>query len=131
MINEPCELELAEQKLLTLAQLESYPVEVNAIHKNQSLKKSSRIASFSPLIVPGGLVRSNGRIRRRADVEFNIKHPILFDSRHPLVMLLLTFIHQKNQSVDFLRAVNQLEYVVLGLRTALPSKEHHCVIAKK
>ena len=50
--------------------------------------------------------------------------------------MLLTFIHQKNhhQSVVFLRAVIQLEYVeyvVLGLRTALRSIEHHCVLCRK
>ena len=46
--------------------------------------------------------------------------------------MLSTFIHQENhrQNVDFLRAVIQLEYVVLGLRTALRSIEHHCVICE-
>ena len=85
--------------------------------------KSSRIASFSPFIGPGGLVRSTDRVCRPVDVEFNVKHPIILDSRHLLVMMLSTFIHQKNhhQSLDFLHAVIQLEYVVLGLRFALRS----------
>ena len=48
-------------------------------------------------------------------------------------MVLLTFIHQKNhhQSADFLRAVIHLEYVVLGLCTALCSLEHRCVLYRK
>ena len=98
-----------------------------------SLKKSSRIASFSPFIGPGGLFRSTSRIRRLADVEFNVKHAIILDSRYLLVMMLLTFIHQKNhhKCVDFLRAVTHLQYVVLGLRTALRSIEHHCVLCQK
>ena len=47
--------------------------------------------------------------------------------------MLVTFIHQKDhhQCADFLRAVIQLEYVVLGLRTALRSIEHHCVLCRK
>ena len=41
-------------------------------------------------------------------------------------MSFLNFIHQKNhhQSVDFLRAFIQLEYVVLGICTALRSIVH-------
>ena len=48
-------------------------------------------------------------------------------------MTLLTFIHQKNhhQSVDFLRAVIQLESVVLWLRTTLRSIEHYSVLCRK
>ena len=55
------------------------------------------------------------------------------DSRYLLVMRLLTFIRQKNrrQSVDFLSAVIQLECLDLGLRTALRSIEHHCVLCQK
>ena len=45
----------------------------------------------------------------------------------------LFFIHQKNdhQSFDYLRAIIQLEYIVLGLRTALRSIKHHCVLCRK
>ena len=80
LITEPSELELAKQKFLVLAQSESFPVEVNALHKKQSLK-SSRIAFFFAVhrSRPGGLVRSTGRIRRLADVEFNVKHLIILD----------------------------------------------------
>ena len=108
-IVESIEIDLAKQKLLILAQSESFPVDVNALLKKQSLKKSSRISSFSPFIGPGGLVRSTGRIRRHADAAFNVKNPINLDSRHLLVMMRLIFFHQKNhhQSVDILRAVIQ------------------------
>ena len=130
MVTEPSELEAAKQKLLVLAESELIPDEVNALHKKQSPKKSSGIASFSPFIGPGGLVRSTGRIRRLTDVEFDVKHPIILVSQHLLVMMLLNFLHQRihHQSVDFLRAVIHLEYVVLGLRTAVRSIEHHCVL---
>ena len=58
---------------------------------------------------------------------------MILDSRYLLIMMLITFMHQKNhhQSADFLRAVLHLEYVVLGLRTALRSKDHHCVLYRK
>ena len=45
-ITEPSELEYFKQKVAVLAQSESLPVDVNAIHKKQSIRKSRRIASF-------------------------------------------------------------------------------------
>ena len=132
-IPKPSEIKIDKQKLFFLAQSESFPVDVNVAHKKQSPEKSSRIASFPPFIRPGGLVHSTGRIRRLTAVEFNVKHPIILGSRHLLVKMLLTFIHQKNhhQSVDYLRAGIHLEPVVLGLRTALRSVDNHCVLCRK
>ena len=113
--------------LLFLAKLESIPVQVNALHKKQPFKKSRQKASFLPFIDHRGLVSSTGRICCLAAVEFNVRRTIILKVRHLLLMMRLTFIHQKNdhQSVDYLRAVIQLEFIVLGIRTALRSIEHH------
>ena len=44
--------------------------------------------------------------------------------------MLLTFFHKSNhqQSVEYLRAIEQSKYVALGLRTILRSIEHHFVL---
>ena len=51
----------------------------------------SRIAVYSPFIGPGGLLRSTGRTKRLAEIDFDLKHPIILDGRHPLVLFFLRF----------------------------------------
>ena len=63
-IIDPTELDEAERHLQYLTQGESFNAERKDLLENKPVKRSSRIAPFSPFIVPNRLIRSAGRIKR-------------------------------------------------------------------
>ena len=63
-IADRVELDEAERHLQYSVQGESFNTERKDLLDNKSVKKSSRIAQFTPFIVPHGLIRSSGRLRR-------------------------------------------------------------------
>ena len=95
-ITDPTELDIAESKLIHLAQIESFPVELKTLTAGKPIKNSSIIATYSPFIGPAGIIRSTGRIVRLVNTEFDTKHPIILDARHTLVCLLARSLHHKH-----------------------------------
>ena len=132
-ITDPIELNIAESKLIHLAQMESFPVELKTLTVGKPIKNSSKIATYSPFIGPAGIIRSTGRIVRLVNTEFDTKHPILLDGRHTLVSLLARSLHHKHfhQGLDYMRSVLNMKYAILGLRRILRSIETQCVTCRK
>ena len=124
-IADPVELDEPETERLLqcLVQGESFTTERKDLLDNKSVKKSSRIAQFTPFIGPHGLIRSSGRLRRLVEIDFDTKHPIVLDACHNYVKLFLRHTHLKNhhQSIDYLRSKVQERYAILKLRSTLRS----------
>ena len=101
-IADSVELDEAERHLQYLVQGESFNTERKDLFDNKSVKKSSRIAQFTPFIGPQGLIRSSGRLRRLVEIDFDTRHPIVLDARHIFVKLFLRHTHLKNhhQGID-------------------------------
>ena len=95
-IVDPEDLNAAEQKLQLIIQSESFPLERQQLAQERQINKKSRIAVYSPFIGPGGLLRSTGHIKPFAEFDFDLKHPIILDGRHPLVVLFLRHMHLKH-----------------------------------
>ena len=74
-IVEPEEITAAEKTLQLLTQAESFPIELMQLCISKKISKRSPIASYSPFIGAGGLLRSSGRIKRFTELEFNLMHP--------------------------------------------------------
>ena len=132
-ITDPTELDIPESKLIHLAQMESFPVELKTLTAGKPIKNSSKIATYSPFIGPAGIIRSAGRIVRLVNTEFDTKHPIILDARHTLVRLLARSLHHKHfhQGLDYMRSVLNMKYAILGLRRLLRSIENQCVTCRK
>ena len=132
-ITDPTELDEAERHLQYLVQGESFNAERKDLLGNKPVKRSSRIAPFSPFIGPNRLIRSAGRIKRLVEVDFDVKHPIVLDARHAYVKLFLRHNHVKDhhQGIDYLRAKIQERYTILKLRSSLRSIKSNCVTCRK
>ena len=132
-ITDPTELDNAQQRLFHLVQLESFNTERKCLLKSLPLSKSSKIVEFSPFIGPNGLLRASGRTKQLDVASFDMKHPILLDSRHPAVRLYLEQLHETHchQGVDYLRALVQQQFAIVKLRTALRSIVSKCVTCRK
>ena len=75
-LTDSAELAIAKDKLLLLAQSELFSVEFKQLQSRIPVKRSSRIAGYSPFIGPGALIRFTGRIQRLAEINFETKHLI-------------------------------------------------------
>ena len=128
-IIDPTELDEAERHLQYIVPGETFNVERKDLHENNSVKRSSRIAPFSPFIAPNSLIRSAGRIKRLVEVDFKVKHPIVLGAQHAFVKLFLRQTHVKHhhQGIDYLRAKVQERYTILKLRSSQRSVKSNCV----
>ena len=75
-ISDTTEHDIAESKLIRLAQMEFFAVELKTLTAGKPMKDSSKIATYSPFIGPACIIRSAGRIVRLVNTEFDNKHPI-------------------------------------------------------
>ena len=133
LVTDPTELDIAEKKLIHLAQKESFSVELKPFTAGKPIKNSSKISTLSPFIGPAGIIRSIGRIVRLVNTEFDTKQPILLDARHFLVRLLTRSLHHKHfhQGLDYMRSVLNMKYAILGFRRLLWSIKIQCVTCRK
>ena len=133
-ITDPVELESAEQKLFSSSvQSESFPNEAKNLLKSLPLSKPSNVKSFSLFVGPNGLLRAQGRTKHLEVANFDVKHPILLDSRHPAVRLFLEHLHEKHchQGVEYLRALKQQKFAIVKLRKTLKTIQTRCVTCRK
>ena len=66
---DPTKLDIAESKLIHLAQMESFPVQLKTLTCGKPTKNSSNIATYSPFIGPAVIIRSTGRIVRLVNTD--------------------------------------------------------------
>ena len=132
-IIDPTELDEAERHLQYLVQGESFKAERTDLLENKPVKRSNRIAVFSPFIGPNRLIRSAGRIKRLVEVDFDVKHTIVLDARHAFVKLFIRHNNVKHhhQGIAYLRAELQERYTILKLRSSLRSIKSNCVTCRK
>lgn len=79
-----------EAMLLSQAQNECFPEEMNALKANRSVPNSSRLSALAPEYDSHTkLIRVGGRLRRLNIVEPDTIHPIVLDPKHPLTALLI------------------------------------------
>ena len=127
------EREQAMIKLWLLSQKESFPKEMQTLGEGKSMLKNSIIVNHSPFLGPRGLIRSTGRIKHLTVIDFDTKHPIILDSRHPVVLKFLIETHENNhhQGVKYVRTLVQRKYAILKLRFTLRSIQRNCVTCRK
>ena len=132
-ITDPAEINSSEQKLFYVVQSECFPNEKKGLLHSVPNRKPSSIKDFSPFIGPNGLLRAKGRTTPLDVASFDLKHPIILDSRHPAVRLLLEHTHVKHchQGVEYLRALIQQKFAIVRLRSTLRSIQARCIVCRK
>ena len=132
-IAHPVGLDETKRHLQYLVQGEPFNTERKDLLDNKSVKRSSRIAQFTPFIGSHGLIRSSGRLRRLEQIDFDAKQPIVLDAGNTFVKLFLRHTHLKDhhQDIDYLRSKVQELYAILKLRSTLRSIKSNCFLCRK
>ena len=97
---------------------DSFPKETKNLRKSCLLSKPSIIEAFSPSIGPNGFPRHQGRTKHLEVGNFDVKHPILLDSRQPAQK------RHCHKSVEYLRALIQQKYGIVGGVENDPNQMH-------
>jgi len=80
----------AETCILQKVQNESFPEELQRLKAGKALQHNSRLLTLAAEYDPStNLIRVGGRLRRAETLDPALKHPIVLESRHPAVKLLL------------------------------------------
>ena len=133
-IEDPAELDNAEKRLLYLSQMESFPDDISAVTSNKSVKSGKlRLPSYSPFLGSDNLLRSQSRLRRLADVSYDLKHPVLLDGKHPLISLMLVHLHRRyhHLGLDYVRAQVAQKFIILKIRAVLRTVRYRCTLCRK
>ncbi|XP_045455426.1 uncharacterized protein LOC123665124 [Melitaea cinxia] len=122
------ELGNATNFLLRIAQQDSFLEEYQLLINNQNLPYKNRLLSLSPFIDDNKLMRVGGRLAN-TNYDFNVKHPILLCSRHPLCRSLFVMLHIKylHSGPQLLLATVRHNYWVLGGTKLAKSVVRSCV----
>lgn len=89
------ELNNSLNKLILIAQKESFPLEYRALFEGKIISKKSNLLSLDPFMDNEGLLRVGGRLQKAAH-EFDKKHPIILP-KHKLTQLILRNEHVRLQ----------------------------------
>ena len=83
---------------------------------------------MSPLVEEDGTIRVNGRLKHSI-LDYNAKHPILLNAKHPVVQLLLERAHRVNlhEGIEYVRNTLQQEHWIIGLRNTLRKFKLRCI----
>ena len=125
-------LKLAEIKIWSLVQQENFGNEIINLKKIMSVHSKSKLIGLLPFLDSNGLMRAKGRLRK-ADVEYQTKHPVILPSQHWAVKLFLEDMHKRwhHEGVEYVRRIVQQIFWILGFRNALRYVKHDCVECKK
>ena len=88
------ELSQATSYWIKLIQKESWPEEINALKKGSRIRQTSRILSLNPFLDDLSILRVGGR-QENAESSYDMRHPIILPSKHPLVKILIRSEHNR------------------------------------
>ena len=105
----------SEAKILKTVQEKAYSAEIKAIKKNNTVLKGSPLLKFNPVLTSDGLIRIGGRIDK-ANVSYDMRHPILLPKQSPLAYLIIRDAHQKvgHQGKNAMLAKVRERYWIFG-----------------
>ncbi|XP_064396444.1 uncharacterized protein LOC135343372 [Halichondria panicea] len=127
------ELKQANDYLYSVIQTANFPNELRILKtKSQKLPISSKIRSLNPTIDDTGIVRVGGR-QQKAKFSYNSRHPVILDSKHPLVKLLIRSEHKRLLHGGSLLVSSSLfrNFHLLGGHRAIRSIIRQCVICRR
>ncbi len=119
----------AETCILQKVQNESFPEELQRLKSGKALQHNSRLLTLAPEYdTATNLIQVGGRLRRAETLDPALKHPIVLDSKHPAVKLLLQDYDKRlcHPGPDRVFAEIRRQFWVLRGRAAIRSLQHAC-----
>ncbi|GFQ71838.1 integrase catalytic domain-containing protein [Trichonephila clavata] len=84
------ELDLAETKLIRMAQREIFSAEIRNLHYHKIILPNSKIKNLNPFLDRDGILRVGGRLGN-SDLPYVAKYPAILPSNHKLTNIIMYF----------------------------------------
>ena len=106
----------------------------SARHRNDTLKKTSSLYKLDPFVDKNGLLRIGGRIRR-ADVPFEVKHPLILHKKSHTSDLIVRYFHDsvghhQGRGVTH-KTIRQTGYWIVDGRSTVARTISECVTCRR
>ena len=111
--------------LIRKSQAESFSSTVAYLNCNLRTSPQDKLLPYNPVLDDQGILRSAGRLKC-ASLPESTRLPIILDAKNPLVKLLVQHSHAacRNAGPDYVKALLQRRYLIIGVRSALRSVSH-------
>ena len=125
------ELGEAKIKLITCAQINSFPQEIEAIKSGKSLPKGSPLGNLNPFLDQRNLLRARGRLEN-AVLSYEQKNPLILPRGNLSRMLVfLQHIMLKHAGVNVLITNLRFNYFIIGVRKLAKNVCRGCLSCKR
>lgn len=120
-------LNYAEKMWVKEIQKQHFIKEINNLNASKNLQPENKLVSLSPFIDGDGLLRVRGRVERLPEYS-QFYEPLILDSKHPVVELLIKHYHEKAYHKNHETVLSNLRenYWILGVRRCLRSIVNKC-----
>ena len=128
---EVSEIEAAQMEVIRHVQAIEYYEELAALKKNAQLPRSSPLIKLCP-ILEDGIVRVGGRLEK-ADLTYDVKHPIIIPGKTRLSELMVREVHDSNGHVGakhILSLLNQRYWLTPGI-SSIRTVLNDCFLCRK
>ena len=125
-------LEESEIEIMKAIQERTYPAEIKALKKENLVSKKSQLFKYSPVLLSDGLIRIGGRIHK-AEVSYDMRHPVVLTKQSPFAELILRDAHQKvgHLGKNAMLAKVREKYWVFGANQLAKRITRECIICRK
>lgn len=89
----------AERYVIKITQAHNFSKELNSLHANRPIVKSSNILILNPFLDKDGVTRIGGRATKSATLNEAEKHPVLIPKDSALAKLIELDLHQRRYYV--------------------------------
>ena len=128
------DLRYAETKVIILAQEAYFSDDIKALSKGEQLLRSNPLYNLDPFVDADGLLKVGGRLRRCADLDANIKHPVILPPKSHLTQLLIKHCHELVKHAGkgtTLNEIRQRGFWIISGASVVKRYVHTCVACRK
>ncbi|XP_026747883.1 uncharacterized protein LOC113508909 [Trichoplusia ni] len=126
------ELERSLLKCIELVQQEEFKEDIERLKSNKALKGESKIKTLNPYLDGDGILRVGGRLRN-ANLEEQVKHPIIIGNKNYLVPLIIADAHARTLHGGVQLMLNYIssKYWVVRSKALIKACIHKCLICAR
>ncbi|XP_037930486.1 uncharacterized protein LOC119665293, partial [Teleopsis dalmanni] len=128
LILSPDELNSSLQVIIRIIQQSDFREELQQLHSNGTVHKTSSLSSLSPFLDSNGILRVGGRLSSSL-IAYDTKHPMVLPYNDPIVKSVFVDVHRKNMHCGAQALLSQIRLQFWPIKGKIMARStvQHCV----